>query len=414
MTTIRPGWPGVPYRRSGSDLEWLSARCVVRETRYSRPRSIPYQNVRASVLITRPSKESHLERRSSGPSSFGEIIAEIARDQHLGPSLSDRHDHGVSTAPAPQPMRVVARPSSPDDPDWLLHESQLLRHPVYRTERADAEDDPPGSYFDQPTADQLPLLTYEYDPETTVISRIGELGTRDMLVMAVLSQAFFANDCPADNKIHGDHATMGYIARQLGMHPEGATRLIRSSIERLSTARVKIKLHDSEKLTNGDSKVTRGEVTIGFLSNFGWRERKQKGVAVKRDNFIQLDQAMADLIRIGQFTFLRAEVLRALRRQPLALKLYAWARTHRPDDRGHIFYGVSRLTRQLGCSDQNSTRRRKKLIDAVEAVCAAAPEEFLGYELRQGRSDHVVVLRKAKHRGPSLASQHQHTVGSAI
>lgn len=337
--------------------------------------------------------------------AFSEIIAEIARSQHPVAITSDRHDHESDNAQARQSVRVVVRGRSKDDPDWLLHESHLLRQPVYRTERADAEDDPPGSYFDQPTADQLPLLTYEYDPETTVISRIGELGTRDMLVMAVLSQAFFANDCPADNKIRGDQATMGYIARQLGMHPEGATRLIRSSIERLSTARVKIKLHESEKLSNGDAKVTRGEVTIGFLSNFGWRERKQKGISVKRDNFIQLDQAMADLIRVGQFTFLRAEVLRALRRQPLALKLYAWARTHRPDDRGRIFYGVSRLTRQLGCSDQNSTRRRKKLVDAVEAVCAAAPDEFLGFELRQGRADHVIVLRKARPRRPAVAAK---------
>jgi hypothetical protein len=126
-----------------------------------------------------------------------------------------------------------------------------------------------------------------------------------MLVMAVLSQAFFANGCPADNKIHGDHATLGYIARQLGMHPEGATRLIRSSIERLSTARVKVKVHDVDKTAVGGTATTRGEVTVGFLANFGSRERKQKGVAVKRDNYVQLDQAMADLIRAGEFTFLR-------------------------------------------------------------------------------------------------------------
>lgn len=170
------------------------------------------------------------------------------------------------------------------------------------------QHDPPASYFDNPAADQLPVLTYEYDPQTTVISRIGELGTRDMLVMAVLSQAFFANGCPADNKIHGDHATLGYIARQLGMHPEGATRLIRSSIERLSTARVKVKVHDVDKRAVGGTATTRGEVTVGFLANFGSRERKQKGVAVKRDNYIQLDQAMADLIRAGEFTLSSARI----------------------------------------------------------------------------------------------------------
>jgi hypothetical protein len=248
------------------------------------------------------------------------------------------------------------------------------------------QHDPPASYFDNPAADQLPLLTYEYDPQTTVISRIGELGTRDMLVMAVLSQAFFANGCPADNKIHGDHATLGYIARQLGMHPEGATRLIRSSIERLSTARVKVKVHDVDKRAVGGTATTRGEVTVGFLANFGSRERKQKGVAVKRDNYIQLDQAMADLIRAGEFTFLRAEALRALRRQPLALKLYAWARTHRPDERGRIFYGVSRLAKQLGCSDQNSPRRRRKMVEARRGGVQGGGRRIPGIRVA-GRAD---------------------------
>ena len=185
------------------------------------------------------------------------------------------------------------------------------------------------------------------------------------------------------------------------MHPEGATRLIRASIERLSTARVKFKLRDLNRTAPGATVTTQGEVTIGFLSNFGWRERKQKGVAINRDNFVQLDQAMADLIRTGQFTFLRAEVLRALRRQPLALKLYAWARTHRPDDRGRIFYGMSRLARQLGCSDQNSTRRRRKVMEAARAVCEAAPDEFPGHEIRPGQQDQVLVLRKARNRSPS-------------
>jgi len=183
---------------------------------------------------------------------------------------------------------------------------------------------------------------------------------------------------------------------------QGATRLIKASIERLSTARVKFKLSEVEHNAVGEPTTTRGEVTIGFLSNFGWRERKRRGVAVNRDNYVQLDQAIADLIRDGQFTFLRAEVLRDLRRQPLALKLYAWARTHKPDDRGRIFYGMGKLAKQLGCSDQNSTRRRRKLLEAVEALCQTAPEEFPGFEVKPGRHDQTLVLRKAKSRRPAL------------
>ncbi len=293
------------------------------------------------------------------------------------------------TSPPPEAHRVAER-----DPDYFLHETRILRSPAYRTERADLESEPAGSYFDHPAAEQLPLLTYEYDAQTTVITRIGELGTRDMLVMSVLSQAFYVAGCPGDNTLWGDPVTMGNIARLLGMHPEGATRLIRASVERLSTARVRFKIAQTDADASGGAVATRGEVTVGFLANFGWRERKQRGRTVDRDNFIQLDQAMADLIRAGQFTFLKAEVLRALRRQPLALKLYAWARTHRPDDRGRIFYGVGKLAQQLGCSDKNSTRRRRKVMEAAEAVCAAAPAEFPGFETREGRHDHVLVLRK--------------------
>jgi hypothetical protein len=101
-------------------------------------------------------------------------------------------------------------------------------------------------------------------------------------------------------------------------------------------------------------------------------------------------------------TFLKADVLRSLRRQPMALKLYAWGRTHRPDDRGRIFYNVSKLAQRLGCSDQNSTRRRRKVLEAVEAVCAAAPDEFTGYEIRQGRHDQVLTLKKKLRRPEGL------------
>lgn len=341
--------------------------------------------------------ENH-QTRTAGLTTLSDILAEAMRlrGEALPDDAETDHEDGITR------VMEVAGADDIDDPDWLLHETQLLRQPVYRTERVNADDEAPGSYFADPAADQLPLLTYEYNPQTTVISRIGELGTRDMLVMAVLSQAFFASGCPANNKISGDAATLGHIARQLGMHPEGATRLIRASIERLSTARVKVKLNSVDQAAPGGPATTQVEVTVGFLANFGSRERKQKGVSVKRDNYIQLDQAMADLIRAGEFTFLRAEALRALRRQPLALKLYAWARTHRPDERGRIFYGVTKLAKQLGCSDQNSTRRRRKVVEAVDAVCAVAPDEFPGYELQAGRFDQTLVLRRSSKRGPAL------------
>jgi hypothetical protein len=47
-----------------------------------------------------------------------------------------------------------------------------------------------------------------------------------------------------------------------------------------------------------------------------------------RDSFIRLVPTLGDLIRGGHFTFLRADVLRQLRRKPVAPKLYGWARTH--------------------------------------------------------------------------------------
>lgn len=91
-------------------------------------------------------------------------------DHHPINDGDDRED-GISGIIEVQGTIVPHRDAEDDDPSWLLHETQLLRQPVYRTERADAEDDPPGSYFDNPAADQLPLLTYEYDPQTTVITR---------------------------------------------------------------------------------------------------------------------------------------------------------------------------------------------------------------------------------------------------
>jgi len=41
------------------------------------------------------------------------------------------------------------------------------------------------------------------------------------------------------------------------------------------------------------------------------------------------------------------------------------------------------------------------MVDAVEAVCEVAPDEFPGYEMRQGRLDQTLVLRKARNRGPA-------------
>jgi hypothetical protein len=75
--------------------------------------------------------------------------------------------------------------------------------------------------------------------------------------------------------------------------------------------------------------------------------------------------------------------------------LHSWGRTHRSDDRGRIFSGVTKLAQKLGCSGENSTRRRRKLVDVVEAVCAAAPDEFTRCQLHQGRTDQVLTLTKS-------------------
>jgi hypothetical protein len=38
----------------------------------------------------------------------------------------------------------------------------------------------------------------------------------------------------------------------------------------------------------------------------------------------------------------------------------------------------------------------------VEAVCAAAPDEFTGFEVRQGRTDQVLTLKKKLRRPERL------------
>ncbi len=287
-------------------------------------------------------------------------------------------------------------PASGDRPDWLIHETELLRHPVYRTERGDGEGTLSASAFDRPAPEQLPLLFYDYDDETHLLTRLGELNARDMLVMSVIQHEFYSRSCPVDARIDGDHATLSYIARQLGMHPEGSTNLIRASLERLATAKVRLRF--SKARESGNYPInSHGEVVFGFLSGYGWRERSMKGRAVDRTNWIALDPTLAALIRKGNFTFLRADVLRRLRTKPLALKLYAWARTHRPTERGTLLpHSVNLLAHRLGCSDTNVSRRRKKVERALSDVCAAAPGEFPRYEIKRGRTDFIVTLyRKA-------------------
>jgi hypothetical protein len=215
-----------------------------------------------------------------------------------------------------------------------------------------------------------------------------------MLVMSVVQQAFWKTECPQDGRVWGDKATLGYIARQLGMHAEGSTRLIKASLERLATAKVQLKI-SPEHAPAGYRPNSRGEVVFGFLAGYGWREASKKGVRTDKTNYIQLDPMLAEMIRAGSYTFLKAEVLRELRDKPLALKLYAWARTHRPNDRGQLHpYGVMLLASRLGCADTNTTRRRRKVRQAAEAVCKAAPDEFPGYEWREGKADQVITLRR--------------------
>jgi len=106
----------------------------------------------------------------------------------------------------------------------------------------------------------------------------------------------------------------------------------------------------------------RGEAAVGFITNWGSRRRKFKGEAEPKNNFNIIDSLIAQMIRSGRFTWLRADTMRRLSNHALATKLYAFMRTNRPNDRGEIEYGLMTLADKLGCSDKKRSRVRAKLI----------------------------------------------------
>jgi hypothetical protein len=300
--------------------------------------------------------------------------------------------------------RPAAADSAPHELlPWMLHETESLRQPVYRIESADRDQHPRGKA--SPDPEQLPLIRYEYSDGAAVISRLGELSARDLRVMSVISQVFYEHGCPPDNMIRGDEATLGFVARQLGMNPDGCAGMIRASIERLATAKIIWKKEREIVGTDGTVQGTeKAEVAHGFLAGWGGRSKKTRGRAEQKANYILIDQHMAELIRARNFTWLRGDVMRQLKNNAMATKLYSFMRTHRPNDKGVIEYGTMRLAERLGCSDTKKSRVRTKVEAAAQAVVAAAPHEFPSAHIRDGKRDHVLVMHKTPHvSSPSTA-----------
>lgn len=303
-----------------------------------------------------------------------------------------------------------------EDPQYLVHQTELLRRPVYRPERADNDADQTEGHVIGHTADGQSVFAYQHSEDTELQSTLGELNARDMLVMSVLQQAFWAAGCPADNMIRGRQATLYYISRQVGIN-DSATHLIKASVARLFHSKVVLRFKDARRARDGGYQVNEeGEVGFGFISGYGWRQRSAKGrKETETSQYIMLDQTLAQLIRQNQFTLLRADILRTLRHQPVALKLYCWARTHEPNESGFLMrHHVSTLADKLAIADTNITRRRRKIFAALEAVHAAAPQEFPGYELepRTARAaDPIIHIRRRK---PALAQREAARLGGRV
>ena len=318
--------------------------------------------------------------------SFADIIATAAATGRVR-ELSDSNNAGSPQSAAPPVDPPALRP-------WLLHETQSLRQPVYRTEAGDRAKDGGNAVSDP---HQLPLLHYDYGTGMVVLSQMGELTARDLRVMSVVSQVFFENGCPEDNTIYGDEATLGFICRQLGLNPSGYVNLVKASVERLATSKVVWQIDNSILDEHGVSTGTdQGEVAVGFITNWGSRKKSVKGQPSIKNNFMILDPIMAQMIRSRKFTWLRADTIRRLSNHALATKLYAFMKTHRPNDREEIEYGVMNLAKKLGCSDQKRSRVRAKLQAAAAAICKEAPDEFPQFRLRAGMRDDVLVLKKTR------------------
>jgi len=108
------------------------------------------------------------------------------------------------------------------NPEWLVHQTELLRRPVFRTERSDSGTEPTNHYVLDGSGDGQSILAYPYDDQTELRSTLGELNARDMLVMSSIQQVFSAGDCPQDGLLAGERATL-YHARQIGLTGGEAT-----------------------------------------------------------------------------------------------------------------------------------------------------------------------------------------------
>jgi len=342
------------------------------------------------------------DRRNGSPESLAEILSAVAAHKAISA--------GEELAEPPS----SAEPSAnPELYPWLAHDTASLREGVYRVETsrgpADGSAQPRGNDPDG----QMDLIRYEYPRGVAVLSQYGELRARDLRVMAVVTRAFYELGCPADNMVRGDEATLGFIARQLGMNPDGSVNDIRQSVERLATAKLVWREHLSTAGDDGTVVETETrELAHGFLSGWAKRERKRAGEKQRRDNYLLIDQHMAELIRRQRVTWLRADVMRKLRNHALATKLYAFMRSHRPNQDGVIEYGIVKLADRLGCSDTNRSRLRRKLRQAAEVVCAASPEEFPKSYLRDGNHDQVLGMHRAPAK-PSLRGATANAVTAA-
>jgi hypothetical protein len=335
-----------------------------------------------------------------------EILAESARPA----------ERAHPAEPAGVFIEVSGRADRSSDPDWLIGQTSHLRNPVFRTRVSETAPSNGEHRVIGTDNDGQLILGYAYDELTELHSTMGELNVRDMLVMCVVQQAFFEAGCPSSCVVGGPRASLAYIARQIGMSDGNGLNHIKASIERLVHSKVKIRFRDAERAkANGYPVTTEGYVKFGFLQGYGVRTRSRKGMRDRlEDSYLRLDQTLGDLIRGGHFTFLRKEVIHRLRDNPTAVKLYAWARTHEPTDRGVLFpHRVSTLANKIGCADTNASRRRKKVLAALDAVCRAAPDEFPSWQMtpRTAKSaDPVIELRRNRVRisspgtAPTLAA----------
>jgi hypothetical protein len=322
--------------------------------------------------------------------SLADILAQARRFADEPAEQPDVVPHitGLDEDGASAEIRVEAGHRQPTL-DYLLHETEMLRRPVYRPERPDvrsADTSPvlPLSVNGRPVFDEegRQVVVHENADDTHIISSLGQLNARDLLVMGVLQRAFVDQGCPTDNKIRGSQATLYYLAHQIGIN-DSATHLIRETLERLKHTRVKLRFDNVERARARGYRVNeQGEIDFNLIGTVGWRSRSTAGDKQKQiDCFIQLNQDLGDLLRSGKsVTSLRADMARALKDRPVALKLYAWSRTMSPDAAGYIGgtygYRVSTLCSRLGVADTNVTRRRKKVLAALDQLHRLAPEEF--------------------------------------